>query len=471
MIRHAKPAVAVALGLLLAATTCTGQDAKADQIRAVMQSMSRSLVPVEFVIELSIGFQSRRALGSTVGVVASEDGVVIVNNTIFSPGSAGSSGIVSKPSSLSVVLRDGQRRAAAFLGQDGDRGLAFLRISSMKGSGLLPLEFDAAARVSVAEEVIAVGRLPRSHGYAATFMLARINSIQREPIPMYGSSSDLRRMLGCPVATLDGRVIGLVTPSRFQAPDTSRIDMLSATLGTNAGVLPTHAFQHLVKTPPKKKAKKGWLGIEMQALTSDIGKALGVDAKSGIIVSRVFRGKGFAAEKAGIQEEDIITSFDGRRLPPMADAAQTLALFRQIVRDTGPKSQVSVEVLRDNKPIALTLNLSSTPKEPDDAQKVESPQFGMVVREITFMDALGLRIGLETMGVLVAYVQQGSWASLGGLRPNDVIQRIEETRIRTIGDFEKAIRHIEKEKKGGVIPVLVRRGNETVFVRIEPDWR
>ena len=165
-------------------------------------------------------------------------------------------------------------------------------------------------------------------------------------------------------------------------------------------------------------------------------------------------------------------------LPKVRNQNQAEALIelrslrvRQIVRDTGPKSQVSVEVLRDNKPIALTLNLSSTPKEPDDAQKVESPQFGMVVREITFMDALGLRIGLETMGVLVAYVQQGSWASLGGLRPNDVIQRIEETRIRTIGDFEKAIRHIEKEKKGGVIPVLVRRGNETVFVRIEPDWR
>ena len=38
-------------------------------------------------------------------------------------------------------------------------------------------------------------------------------------------------------------------------------------------------------------------------------------------------------------------------------------------------------------------------------------------------------------------------------------------------DFEKAIGQIEKESRDAVIPVLVRRGSGTVFVRIEPDWR
>jgi len=456
---------------IAASAAIAGEDAKANQIRAVMKSLSRSVVPVEFIIELSLGFQKRRAIGNTVGVVASKDGVLIVNSAIFSNSAAGRSGVVSKPTQLSVVLRDGRRVKARYLGLDQDRGLAFLRIATLKGTGLMPVQFELGERPEIAEEVIAVGRLPQSHNYSTTFMLARVSSIQTRPVPMIGVSEDLRRMLGCPVATLDGRVIGIVAPGPPRMNDRARIDTLSMALNAGAVVLPADAFWHQVQNPPKKKAKKGWLGIEMQALTKDIAKALGISAKSGIIVSRVFRGKGFAAEKAGIQEEDIIVRFDGKALPVTDDTNRTLATFRQTVRDTGPKSRVSVDILREKQPLTLTLDLSEAPKEPDEAAKVANRRFGLVVREITFVDALEMRIGLDTMGVLVAYVERGSWASLGGLRPGDVVQRVGDMRIRTVDDFKRAIDQIVQTKKDAAVPVLVLRGNETVFVRIEPDWR
>ncbi len=436
-----------------------------------MKALAPSVVPVEFVIELSLGFQTRRALGNTVGVVASKDGVVIVNNAIFSLSSSVGGAVVSKPTSLSVVLPDGRRLQAKYLGQDQDRGLAFLRLGKLDGTGLKPISFDPGLRPAIGEQVIAVGRLPITYNYRPTFRLARVHAVQRQPIPMYNVTSSFNGMIGCPVATLDGRVLGVVVRRPRQTSDRTRIDTLSLSVASGGFVLPCDAFWHWVLRPPRKKAKKGWLGIEMQALTSDIAKALGISAKSGIIVSRVFRGKGFAAEKAGLREEDIIVRFDGKTLPVTDDTNRTLATFRQMVRDTGPKSRVSVDILRGKKPMTLTLDLSEAPKEPDEAAKVADRRFGLVVREITFQDALGLQIGLDAAGVLVTYVERGSWASLGGIRPNDVIQRIGDMKIRTIDDFKRALARIVQERKTAPIPVLVLRGHETAFARIQPDWR
>ena len=467
-----------ALGLLCMAASGAGSgaiaahDPKAEMLRHIMQHMSKGIVPVEFTIEVSVGLRTRRTLGNTVGVVASADGVVIVSAALFSTDAAAQTmgAKISRPKSFHVVLPDRRRLIASYLGRDDDLGLAFLRISDMAKSGLKPVQFDLERSPSIAEEVVAVGILPRSHKYATTFALARVSAMQDQPIAMYGTSVDLRPMLGCPVVTMDGKAIGIVAQNNVQMDEGRGLNLLGLNLRTaGAWVLPARVFWRQVLHPPKKRARKGWLGIEMQALTTDIAKALGVEAKGGIIVSRVFRGKGFAAEKAGLREEDIITHFDGKVVPVSRDAE--LTVFRQMVRDTGPKSQISLHVLRDATPIELTLNLSETPKTRDEAQKVESRQFGLVVSEITFDAALYMNIGLDTMGVLVDYVERGGWVSLGGLQANDIIQRIQDVKVNGVADFTRAINKIEKDKRDDVIPVLVLRGNETVFVRIEPDWR
>ena len=465
--------------LILVAAVANGlaaqpvHDPKADAIRRAMGRVEKSIVPVEFAIEVTHGLRSQRTTGNTVGVVASDDGVIVVNGAIFKPSAASQRGgaSVSKPSALEVVLPGRHRRLKAeYIGLDEDLGLAFLRIPTMKGTGLAPLKFDLERAPAIAEEVLAVGRLPRSHDYAATFSLARVSSIQRRPIPMFGTAGDLRSMLGCPVVTLDGKAVGIVAQNNLMMSEKTGLNLLNLNLRPgNVWILPGRTFAHLVKSPPKKRAKKGWLGIEMQALTIDIVRALGIKAQGGIIVSRVFRGKGFAADKAGLREEDIITHFDGRPVKVFRDSE--LAVFRQMVRDAGPKSQISLKVIRERKPIDLALNLSETPKTRTEAKKFTNRQFGLVVSEITFDAALVLGMGLETMGVIVDYVERGSWVSLGGLQPNDVIQRIDNLKVTTIEGFEKKIGEIENAKRSDAIPVLVLRGNETVFTRIEPDWK
>lgn len=437
-----------------------------------MSALSHSIAPVEFSIEISVGLRSQRTLGNTVGVVASSEGVVIVNGAIFRPTqrarTAGAA--ISKPSSFYVVLPDRRRRSAEYVGMDEDLGLAFLRVQNMSGSGLRPVRLAERRWLSMAEELVVVGLLPRSHDYATTFATARVSAVQKRPIPMYGTTGNLLSMLGCPAVTMDGEVVGLVAQNTFEPADRGALNLLNMNVRAgSAWILPARVFGRLVDNPPREKAKKGWLGIEMQALTSDVAKALGLQPTGGIIVSRVFRGKGFAAEKAGLREEDIITHFDGKRVS--VSRAEELSVFRQMVRDTGPKSQVLLKVVRNSTPVDLTLNLSETPKTRDEARKVTNSRFGVRVSEITFDAAIYLNFGLDTMGVLVDYVERGSWSSVGGLRANDVIQRIDGVKINGIDDFEKAIGQIEKESRDAVIPVLVRRGSETVFVRIEPDWR
>src|SRR6202000_2815177 len=72
-------------------------------------------------------------------------------------------------------------------------------------------------------------------------------------------------------------------------------------------------------------AKRGWIGVRIQAVTSDLAEGLGLPSAMGALITDVTP-KGLAA-KAGIQNGDLVTAFDGK---PVGDSR---ALPR-IVADT-----------------------------------------------------------------------------------------------------------------------------------------
>ena len=62
------------------------------------------------------------------------------------------------------------------------------------------------------------------------------------------------------------------------------------------------------------------------------------------------------------------------------------------------------------------------------------------------------------------------WAGLGGLRPGDIIQRVNELPVRTLAEFRAHIRTIRRGKPREVV-FFVLRGAETTFIRVEPQWK
>ena len=86
-------------------------------------------------------------------------------------------------------------------------------------------------------------------------------------------------------------------------------------------------------------------------------------------------------------------------------------------------------------------------------------RLGLSVRELTPQERE--KAGVE-YGLVVLDVEAG--AAAGKMRPGDVIVAVNQSRLKSIEEFQKLIADREK---GSTVAVLVKRGEATVFVPLE----
>ena len=111
-----------------------------------------------------------------------------------------------------------------------------------------------------------------------------------------------------------------------------------------------HVMQDLIKTG---KVSRGFLGAGIQGIRNeDEAQAFHVPDTAGAIVEDVTPGG--PAEKAGLKNGDVIRKLDGQQI---ADAGQLIAAITNI----NPGTQVTVDILRDGKPMTVKVTLGERP--------------------------------------------------------------------------------------------------------------
>ena len=93
-----------------------------------------------------------------------------------------------------------------------------------------------------------------------------------------------------------------------------------------------------------KKVVRGWLGVSIQDVTSDLAEEFGVKDLKGALVSRVM--KGSPADKAGIKQGDVILQFNGK-------VVEDTGHLRNMVSQTPIATKVKVRLLRQKKEIEV----------------------------------------------------------------------------------------------------------------------
>jgi len=134
-----------------------------------------------------------------------------------------------------------------------------------------------------------------------------------------------------------------------------------------------------------------------------------------------------AAEHAGIHVDDVIVSINGTRLRDTGSLRSSIGLLP-------PGDKVTVGLLRDGREQTVTAVLGEL--APTAAVTAVPPQ-----EEEANLDALfeGAEIVENTgsndvAGLLVARVDQNSSAAASGLRPGDVITKVNRVRVRTLAE-------------------------------------
>jgi serine protease Do len=208
--------------------------------------------------------------------------------------------------------------------------------------------------------------------------------------------------------------------------------------------------------PQLKKGKvvRGWLGVVIQPVTSELKDKLKLSTEKGALVADVVEGG--PAEKAGIERGDVIVTFDGKDISESDD-------LPYIVASTPIGKSVTVEVIRkgERKNIQVEIGELEEEEKPQVASEAR-PNLGLTVREIT--PELARNFGLsETSGVVIVQVQANSPAQEAGLAPGDLILEMDQVELKDLEQFNKMT---EGYKAGDTILFLIKRRGSTLFLTL-----
>ncbi len=217
---------------------------------------------------------------------------------------------------------------------------------------------------------------------------------------------------------------------------------------------------------PPREVAKAWIGVATQPIVKKLAKQLGHPDLLGFRVTRVYPGT--LAADSDLKVGDIILELDGNKLKPRG--MQDAGLFQRIIRKLDIDGQATLTVLRGDEQAKITLPLERTRLRQEEARRDNNRDFELVVREVTFFDRDERRWDKNVRGVLVQTVESAGWASLGGLRAGDLIQRIGDRKIRGIKSYRKAMEAVTEQQPERVVFVVLR-GVRTYFQYIEPDWK
>jgi serine protease Do len=212
----------------------------------------------------------------------------------------------------------------------------------------------------------------------------------------------------------------------------------------------------------KGVVSRGWIGVQIQPVTSDIAEGLGLKGTEGALVAEPQADS--PAAKAGILSGDVITAVNGRAVKDAHDLA------RQIGSMT-PGATVKLAVWRRGEEKSFSLTLGELPKgrearaaSPDSAPDSDAAGASLPKLGLSLAPA-GQIAGSGSEGVVVTEVNPDGLASEHGLKSGDVILEVGGTKVATAADVRKAVGDAQKNGKHAVL-MRVKSDDAMKFVAI-----
>jgi predicted metalloprotease with PDZ domain len=244
----------------------------------------------------------------------------------------------------------------------------------------------------------------------------------------------------------------------------------------------------------------GYLGVYLEEVTPERKKELGLTEERGAVVMKVVSES--PAEKSGLKENDVIVSFNGRRVDSVKE-------LQRLLNETPAERSVQIEVIRTGSRQTLATTLAKRSlhsfgmlapgiderftKHREEEMKRAEESFKMLeplprgygdfafVNPGDFSFFGGKRLGIsaesltdqlaeffgvkETKGVLVASVEEASAAGKAGIKAGDVIIGVDNEKVDSVRALVKAL---SNKTEGTIAVKLVRnRVEQTVTVTLE----
>lgn len=376
------------------------------------------------------------SLGS--GVIVSADGLIITN-----------AHVIQGSDQIQVVLADRREFPAKLVSQDERVDLAVLRIDT-KGEQLPFLHLRDSDDLEVGDLVLAIGN-PFGVGQTVTSGIVSAVARTAAGVSDYNFFIQTDAAInpgnsGGALVTMDGRLIGI---------NSAIYSRSGGSIGIGFAI-PSNMVRTVIDAVAAGgKLVRPWIGADGQAVTADLAAGLNLARPGGVLINQVRPGG--PADKAGLRRGDVITGVNGREV----DGPDALR-YRIATLPIGGKATLTV--LRGGKEQQLTLGLIAPPEDPPREVTTLQGRTPLAGAEVGNLNpALIEEIGFSGAqdGVVVLQVARGSPAALTGLRPGDVILRINGTAITRVRDLSA-----ELARRARSWTIDVQRGDQVLTTTV-----
>jgi serine protease Do len=381
--------------------------------------------------------QHRTIVGEGSGFFISADGYAVTNNHV-----------VDHAKSVQVTTDDGSIYTAKVIGTDPKTDLALIKVD---GKSSFPYVQFAQHEPRVGDWVIAVGN-PFGLGGTVTagIVSAQGRNIGSGPYDDYiqidapinkGNS-------GGPAFDVNGNVIGI---------NTAIFSPSGGSVGIGFDIPATTAQRVIAQLKDHGAVTRGWLGVQIQPVTSAIADSLGLKKAEGALVDSAQDGS--PAAKAGVQAGDVIAAVNGAAVKNARDLARTVATL-------APDSTAKLDILRNGQAQTVTVTLGQLPDEQqaNAGHEMQSPRHGVPHLGLSVAPAASVD-GAGGKGVVVTGVDPNGPAADAGFQVGTVILDVGGKAVGNAGDVAKALQDAQAQGKHDVL-MRVQVDGATHFVAV-----
>ena len=375
-----------------------------------------------------------QSLGS--GFIVSRDGYILTN-----------AHVVADADEILVRLYDRRELLAEVVGVDEQTDIALLKIDA---ENLPTVKLGSSRDLKVGEWVMAIGNpFGFDHTVTAGIVSAKGRSFRDENyVPFLQTDVAINPgNSGGPLFNVRGEVVGV--NSRISSEPGRR-----SYAGLSFAIPAEVARDAMQQLKAHGFVSRGWLGVMIQDVTLELSKSFAMDKPKGALVAKVIEDS--PAQHGGVNVGDIILKLHGHQINTSSELPPLVGVLRA-------GKMVDLEVIRDGKRRTLHVKIGKLPEDTSAGRTrtrhkylAKIDRLGIELREL---DEVAKKENGTDYGVLVTGILDT--AGKTGLRQGDVIQMVDNQKVKNIAHLKKIVSGLNS---GRSIAVLIYRNAEPIFL-------
>ena len=368
------------------------------------------------------GTRQVASAGSGV-IVDADNGYILTNHHV-----------IDDADRIQISLFNGEVLDAEIVGSDPATDIAVLKVDN---DDLTDMPIGDSEDLRVGDFVVAIGN-PFGLGHTVTSGI--VSALGRTGISRDGYEDFIQTDAsinpgnsGGALVNLRGELVGINSA------------IISRT-GGNVGIgfaVPTEIAKSIMRQILDfGEVRRGLLGVTIQTIDAEAAKALDASVTSGALVTGIESGS--AAEKAGLQVDDIIVEVNDKKIQSGAELRNVIGLMRS-------GDRVDIEYVRGKVKRSTTTELG---------QQRVTASVGADIHPGLAGAQFAMNSTSGADGIEVTAVEPGSPAAQRGLRSGDIITAVNRRPVDSLADLN------EIASNNRILFLLVRRGDRALMLQV-----